>query len=52
VPPDGALRFTEALRATYAVTPERLDVTLHPETAHRFTEAMWEGARAWFRRFT
>ncbi len=52
VPPDGAQRFVNALRATfYAQQPNRLEVFLQPETAHKFTPLMWTNARTWFRRY-
>lgn len=51
VPPDGAQRFAAALSSAYAVFPERLQVHLHEGVAHTFTEAMWQNALDWFRRF-
>jgi len=50
VPPDGALRFQEALRPTYASTPDRLRVNLHPGAGHQVTPAMWQNSLEWFRR--
>lgn len=47
VPPDGAIRFADALRATYADSPERLVVNLHAGVAHSFSDAMWRRALDW-----
>ncbi len=47
VPPEGALRFQEALRETYRVTPDRLRVTLHPGVKHASTEPMWVRSLEW-----
>jgi len=50
VPPDGALRFREALLAgPYADSPERIRVTLHAGMRHEYTPEMWEACLAWFR---
>ncbi len=51
VPADGATRFAALLADRYAATPERLQVNLHPEVAHRYTDDMWRNARAWFQTF-
>lgn len=51
VPPDGAQRFAAALSSTYAHSPERLNVTLHPTTPHAFIPAMLENSIRWFERF-
>lgn len=48
VPPDGALRFHEALQPAYASNPERLRVNLHPDAGHEVTPAMWENCLQWF----
>jgi dienelactone hydrolase len=47
VPPDGALRFRDALAATYAACPERLRVNLHPGVGHAFTDTMWANCLDW-----
>jgi dienelactone hydrolase len=52
VPPSGALRFTEALAATYAEQPERLRVTLHEGSGHEFTSRKWRNCLDWFVRFS
>ena len=52
VPPEGALRFRDALRDTYAACGERLRVTLHRGTGHRFTRDMLENCLEWFVRHT
>jgi dienelactone hydrolase len=50
VPPDGATRFIQALRqlAVYQSAPQKLDMCLHTDTPHTFTDAMWRNARRWF----
>ena len=51
VPPDGSVRFVEALRPEiYAGCPERIEAVLHEGVAHAFEEAQWRGSLAWFRR--
>jgi dienelactone hydrolase len=50
VPPDGALRFRDALRGAYAAREDRLRVTLHPGVGHRFTHDMRENCFDWFDR--
>ena len=51
VPPDGSVRFVEALRReVYAGCPERIEAVLHEGVAHAFEEAQWRGSLAWFRR--
>lgn len=48
-PPDGALRFRDALLAgPYADAPERLRVTVHAGVRHEYTPAMWAACLAWF----
>lgn len=47
VPPDGAIRFAEALRGAYANNPERLVVNLHRQVAHSFNEGMRRRALDW-----
>jgi uncharacterized protein len=43
VPPDGSLRFKEALRRDlYRNCPERIDAVLHPGVAHQVDDAMWK----------
>ena len=48
VPPDGALRFRDALREAYAEAPDRLRVHLHPGVKHASTEPMWANSLEWF----
>lgn len=48
VPLDGAMRFVDALRGTYATCPDRLDITIHQGVAHTFTSGMWQRVVAWF----
>jgi uncharacterized protein len=48
VPPDGAQRFVAALHAMYAQQPDRLEIFLQPDTAHQFTETMWQNGLRWF----
>ncbi|RPI34660.1 MAG: hypothetical protein EHM70_02120 [Chloroflexota bacterium] len=48
VPPDGALRFQEVLKDTYAACPERLRGNLHPGVGHKFVEPMWANSLEWF----
>jgi dienelactone hydrolase len=50
VPPDGAARFTQALAQipAYRSAPQKLDLCLHADTAHVFTDAMWRNAQRWF----
>ena len=51
VPPDGSVRFMEALRREiYAGCPERIEAVLHSGVAHAFEDAQWQGSLAWFRR--
>ena len=50
-PPDGSVRFVEALRREiYAGCPERIEAVLHSGVAHAFEDAQWRGSLAWFRR--
>jgi uncharacterized protein len=51
VPPDGARRFAAALAPFYEAKSERLSVHEHAGVGHAFTDAMWQGALAWFLRF-
>lgn len=48
VPPDGARRFRDALKDTYAAYPERFVVTEYDGVGHTFTETMLQDALAWF----
>ena len=48
VPPEGALRFQDALQETYRTQPDRLRVSLHPDVGHRSTPAMWQNCLQWF----
>ena len=51
VPPDGAIRFIEALRRThYATVPNRLEATLHKDVAHAFPEESWGNCVWWFQK--
>ncbi|MEM7034545.1 MAG: alpha/beta fold hydrolase, partial [Chloroflexota bacterium] len=50
VPPDGGQRFVTALEAQYGCA-NKLDVTLHADTPHKFTPAMWQNSLSWFSRF-
>ena len=51
VPPDGSVRFVDALRReVYAGCPERIEAVLHDGVAHAFEDAQWRGSLAWFRR--
>jgi dienelactone hydrolase len=51
VPPDGALRFQAALRKTYELCPDKLQVHLHAGVGHQSTVEMWQNALEWFGRF-
>ena len=43
VPPDGSLRFRDALRQShYRYCPERIDAILHPDITHQTCDAMWK----------
>ncbi len=43
VPPDGSLRFRDALRQShYRYCPERIDAILHPDITHQTCDAMWQ----------
>lgn len=48
VPPDGALRFRDALIKTYKKAPDRLQVNLHEGVSHQSTVEMWQNSLAWF----
>lgn len=47
VPPDGGQRFIAALNTRYDCG-DKLDVTLHSNTAHKFTPNMWHNCLKWF----
>lgn len=47
VPPDGALRFRDALTRTYSASPDRLRVNLHQGVGHEFTDEMWSNCVQW-----
>ena len=50
VPPDGSLRFIEALKKdAYSECPQRLEAVLHQGVAHSFTEEGWENCISWFK---
>lgn len=50
VPPDGALRFKEALREVYRLHPDRLCVNLHPGTGHSSSNpTRWKNCLEWFK---
>ena len=43
VPPDGSIRFRDALRQShYRDCPERIDAILHPGIPHQTCNAMWQ----------
>jgi uncharacterized protein len=48
VPPDGALRFQQALADLYGTRQDRLRVTLHPGVGHSTVKAMVDNCVAWF----
>ena len=48
VPPEGALRFQEALGNTYSTCPEKLRVTLHPDVGHAVGPNMVKNCIDWF----
>ncbi len=49
VPPDGGVRFIEALKPMYGKSAEeKLVVNLQPNTPHRFTPEMMANSIAWF----
>lgn len=51
VPPDGALRFMEALnREIYAAHPDRLEAILHAGVAHAFPAQSWSNCVRWFQK--
>jgi dienelactone hydrolase len=50
VPPDGALRFQAALRETYGLCPDKLQVNVHAGAGHQSTAEMWQNSLAWFAR--
>jgi uncharacterized protein len=51
VPSDGAVRFVEALKPTYAACPERVSAVLEAVSVHHVTPAMWRNSVQWFERF-
>jgi uncharacterized protein len=51
IPPSSAQRLAEALAATYAPSPERLQVILEEGVGHDFTETMWRRSLQWFRHY-
>ena len=51
VPPDGSVRFRDALRqGHYRDCPERVEAVLHPGTGHQVCDAMWENTAALMQR--
>lgn len=51
VPPDGALRFIEALKQEiFADCPERLEAVLHKDVAHAFQDKSWHNCVRWFQK--
>jgi uncharacterized protein len=49
VPPDGALRFQEALKSIYGSKANRLKVNLHANARHDPTiPQMWQNCLKWF----
>ena len=51
VPPDGGLRFAEALSEIYVDCSDRIEVVLHKGVAHSTCEVMWKNSVAWFKRW-
>jgi dienelactone hydrolase len=52
VPPDGALRFQEALNGMYKQAANRLRVNLHENVGHDPTiPQMWQNCLSWFTRY-
>lgn len=51
IPPGGAQRFVQALQATYATCPERLEIVPEDGVGHEFTPTMWQRSLDWFTRF-
>jgi dipeptidyl aminopeptidase/acylaminoacyl peptidase len=50
VPPDGSVRFCDALRAThYRDYPEKMEAVLHAGAGHAYPPEMWENKVALFR---
>ncbi len=49
VPPDGAVRFEEAIKGMYPSTADRIRVTLHDGLGHESTGStmLWAAARDW-----
>lgn len=47
VPPDGAQRFVELLAPLYREYSGHLDICLHENTSHSFTDSMWQNAKRW-----
>ena len=51
VPPDGALRFIEALnQEIYVAHPGRLEAVLHTGVAHAFPAQSWDNCVRWFQK--
>lgn len=50
VPPDGALRFIDALQREYSCG-QSVEAVLHEGVAHEFTGAMWRNSLTWFRKY-
>jgi dienelactone hydrolase len=49
VPPDGSIRFRDALRADqYRECPERIEAVLHAGIGHDYTATMWQNTVALF----
>ncbi|MEM7365134.1 MAG: prolyl oligopeptidase family serine peptidase [Pseudomonadota bacterium] len=49
VPAEASIRFRDALRNTsYANHPDRIEATLHEDTGHQFTHAMWKNCKQSF----
>jgi dienelactone hydrolase len=51
IPPGGAQRFVQALNATYAACPEKLEIAIEDGVAHVFTPTMWQNCLRWFARY-
>jgi len=46
VPAEASLRFRDALRRThYNGCPERIEAVLHADTAHAYTDVMWDNTK-------
>ena len=51
IPASSAQRLAQALAATYAACPERLEIVLEDGVEHEFTPAMWRRSLDWFARY-